>query len=112
MINEILLESQSAAASATTVPLEIGDYLNYSIVVEFTGSNVAGDLYLEASINGTTYFTVDGTPQSVSNSEDHMWNVRDAGYRYVRCVWTYTSGTGNIVVRAMVKQPIVRITGA
>jgi hypothetical protein len=104
MLEYTLLSSQSAATDITSVPLAINDLRYFSIEVTFTGSDVVGTLTLEASNGGSTWVTVTDSSQAVTASTDHMYDVRDAGYRYVRLVWDYTSGAGNISAIAYVKQ--------
>lgn len=100
-----------AAADRTTVAYELGDLTDYSISVDFTGANVVGTLTLEASNSATSGFvTVSGSSQAVTASADHLWSVTGAGYRYVRVVWDYTSGTGNMTVDLVAKE--MRVVGA
>lgn len=105
-----LIQSVSAASSTNSVPLEIGDLKDYAIKVEFTGADVVGTLKLQASLddNPAKFVDIDGTSQAVTASEDHLWNVSGAAYRYVRVSWTYASGTGNIYSKGQVKEnPII-----
>ena len=101
-----LVSSVDATSDVTSVQLNLGHLTTYSIQVNFSGGagNLAGTLTLESSIDNSTYVTVSGSSQAVTSSGDHLWSVTDAGYRYVRAKWVYTSGTGNIDVKAILKR--------
>lgn len=116
--NEIMA-SASAATSANSVPVQLDDLTILAIQVTFTGSNVVGTLKLQASNypgDGTgigpsaaaEWIDVEDSSQAVTASSSHMWNIDGAGFRWVRAVWTYTSGTGNISMNSIVKQPYNR----
>lgn len=101
-----LIGSTNANASLTSPLYDLGNYIDYSIQVDFSGSNLVGTLGLQAA-NDPAYGWVDvtGSTQAVVASDDHCWNVTGAGYRYVRIVWTYTSGAGNIQALLFLKNP-------
>lgn len=93
-----LIPQKSAAQNITSVYFDLGGKIDYAIQVFFTGSNLAGTLSLEASIDPDSGFvTVLNSSQNVTSSQGHIWNVIGAGYRYIRVKWVYTSGTGNIM---------------
>lgn len=105
-----LIPTQSAAADVTSAAMELGDINNFSISVDFTGSNLAGTLTLECSNESATtgFTTVASSTQNVTSSADHMWSVSGAGYRWVRVFWDYTSGTGNITAKFVGKEQLVK----
>jgi hypothetical protein len=99
-----LIPTQTAAAGITSVYYDLGDLTIYTVQVSFTGANVVGTLTLEASDDPAVGFvTVLDTSQAVAASGGHMYNVVEAGYRFVRLKWVYTSGTGNIKATIFVK---------
>jgi len=102
--------SGSGAASTTSVPFQIDDLTCYSVQIVFSGggSDLVGTLSLEASNDGTTYITVQGTSYPVTASTNLFYNVADAGYRWARVRWAYTSGTGNMAMTQVIKQPANR----
>lgn len=110
MIEQQIMSNQSAAVDVTSVPVQIDDLNLYGVQVVFSGgaSDLAGVLTLEASNDNVTYITIQGSAQTVSASQNHFWNVEDAAYRWFRAVWTYTSGTGNITMIVVIKQPTNR----
>lgn len=110
MYSYVLRDTVSAAASWTSEKVFLADLKVFAISVDFSGSNVVGTLKLQASIDGSVWVDIAGSSQAVTASADHMWAAEGAGYPYVRVDWTYTSGTGNMTVKAILKQDVV--TGA
>lgn len=103
--NEIL-RSIDGTSGQTSTPLDLGDLTHYSIYVS-VGGTLAGTLKLFASARTDTaakYVEVDGSEQVVAAGEDHVYNISNAGYRFVKCVWTYSSGAGNIEMEAVIKE--------
>lgn len=100
----------TAAADAMSVPVQIDDLTAYSVQITFSGGagDLAGVLTVEASNDAVTFVTVAGSAQTVVASTNHVYNVSDASYRWFRIVWDYTSGTGNMVMKAVIKQPVNR----
>ncbi len=103
-----LVQVRSAASSLTTNAYDLVDLYKYSIQVVFTGSDVVGTLKLQASLDNVNFFDIDGSTQAVAASEGQIWDVINCGYRYVRVVWTYTSGTGNMTMELYVKETVVK----
>lgn len=102
---EVLLATISAAADRTSGWLDLGDYIGYSITALISGSNIAGTIKLQCSNDLTAIVDVGSSSVNITNSDDQIYNVTDAQYRYVRAVWTATSGTGNITITGYVKEP-------
>lgn len=101
--DELTLSSTDmTAATITSDPIWLGHIANFAIQLVFTGtpngtfklqaSNDEGarDTYIESpSISNWT--DVDGSSQVISAAGDHMWNVQNCGYRWIRIVWTDSS---------------------
>jgi hypothetical protein len=92
-----LIPSKPANSSTTSVYYDLVDITKFSIQVFFTGTNLEGVLVLQASNEPANGFVdVDGSSKNVTYSENHMWDVTEIGFRYVRVKWTYSTGSGNI----------------
>jgi hypothetical protein len=92
----------TAATSFNGSPILLNDDALVFFQYLVTGSDVAGTASVQASADGVTWTTF-GSTQSVTSSSDSHFNVADCGAKYVRFVWAYTSGTGNISVACNVK---------
>jgi hypothetical protein len=108
----LTLSSTDMSANITSNAIWLGHIANFAIQLTFTGSPTgtfklqasndegANDLKLaDASI--TNWTDVDGSDQAITEAGNHMWNVQNCGYRWVRVVYTFTSGTGSITVARM-----------
>ncbi len=88
----------------TPAPLFLGDEKYYDIQAVFTGSNVVGTFKLQESVNGVDFVDIANKSTSVTSSASAIQGDNVAQYPWVRFVWDYTSGTGNITVTAIIKQ--------
>lgn len=107
MLEIALYPVTTAATSFNSAPLLLNDNDGVYIQVLFSGSDVVGTLTLQASADNTTYITIAGSSQAVTASSNSAWNVSDLNAKYIRAVWAYTSGTGNISVKANIKSKAV-----
>lgn len=108
------LLNQDATSNLVSAETDLGDLTKYSVHVYFTGGagNLVGSLKLQASnttnMSPRDWVDVANSVQAVTASASHMWNDIDATFRFLRVVWTYTSGTGNINTATLIKQhPVV-----
>lgn len=98
------------ASSFNLHPIYLGHIVDYSIQLVFTGSP-GGNFKLQASndpgqpnaaseaqqVVGVTNWTdVLDSAQTISAAGNHVWTVENAGYTWVRVVWTATSGSGTL----------------
>lgn len=119
--NEDLLDESGPVdltSSTELKPVWLGHIANYAIQLVFDGAPV-GSFKLQASNDlgnstsasasmqdsGITNWTdIADSAAAISAAGDVMWQVENAGYNWVRVVWTVTSGSGNITsARAYVK---------
>lgn len=103
-----LVDAANAAVSITSVAYDLGDLKSCSIHVDFTGSDLAGSLKLQASNDNSDWVDVGNSTQSVTSATSHLWNITSAEYRYIRPVWTASSGSGNITVVLYAKENFIR----
>jgi hypothetical protein len=100
----VLRATTTAATSFESPAFDLGDCQCYGVQMLLSGSDVAGTAKLQASLDNETWIDVPSSSQSITGSTDYLWSVSGAGYRYVRISWAYSSGTGNITVKAIVKK--------
>lgn len=104
-----LIPSQNANADTTSVAFGIGDLKTYSVVVYFTGADVVGNLKIFVALEeGDEYIELTGSSHNVTASIKHLYNVDGAGYNFIKLVWDYTSGTGNISAKASYKENLIK----
>lgn len=119
--NEDLLDESGPvdlSANAELKPIWLGHIANYAIQLVFTGTP-GGNFKLQASNDEGSINSASSTNQDASITHwtdiadsavvvaaagDIMWTVENAGYTWVRVVWTQTSSTGTLThARAYVK---------
>ena len=95
----LTLSGTDMESDITSDPIWLGHIANYSIQVVFTGSP-DGTLKLQASndfgardgsldqVSIDHWTDIIGSSQNITASGDHTWTVENAGYRWVRMVWT------------------------
>lgn len=81
------------AADVNSAAQDLSFYICFSFQAVFTGSPV-GALTLESSNDNSTWTTITDSDVAVSGASNAMWNVTNAGYKYVRLHYARTSGTG------------------
>lgn len=100
----------SLATSFQLHPIYLGHIVDFSIQLVFTGTP-GGNFKLQVSndlgkinatseaeqVSGVTNWTdVADSAQTISAAGDHTWAVENAGYRWVRVLWTFTGGSGTL----------------
>lgn len=108
---------QAMATSFKSIGIDLNQVILYSIEAVFTGAPV-GSLNLEVSndivpvassnsnpvgadpaANVVNWVTYTGSSTAVSGSGNFLWNVLEAGYRWVRVSYTATSGSGSCSIQ-------------
>jgi len=99
----------TAATSFTSAPIALGDAGNAFIGYTISGADVAGTISLQCSVDAafTRPLTVTNSSTSITNSADGYFQITDASYPFVRVVWAYSSGTGNITVDVSIREPYI-----
>jgi hypothetical protein len=94
------IKNVDSSSNLTTAPQEVGDNINCSVQSTFSGTDVAGSLLIEGSNleDPDSFVAISGATDTVASSDPSLVNITNAGYRYIRLAWTYTSGTGNITI--------------
>ena len=100
------------SSSLTSNPIWLGHIANFAIQLVFTGTP-NGTLKLQCSndegaktndisnVSITNWTDIDGSDQAIVASGDHVWNVQNCGYRWVRVVYTASSGSGTLTSARM-----------
>lgn len=108
MKRQTIVPAVSAVTSFNTAPIPLGDIVNGSVSAHFTGSDVVGTFKLQWSNDGTNFADVASGSVSITASGDDGVGFSNIGWAFIRGVWTYSSGTGNIEVTYIGKEALPR----
>lgn len=96
--NQLFLTAGDMAGSVTSSAEPLDYIYGFSIQAIYTGSPV-GTLTLEASNDNSNWVTVTDSSYSVTSAGNYMWNFTVSNFKWVRVVYTRTSGTGTLSAR-------------
>jgi len=109
--NELLI-SQSAASSFNSQAFSLQHLYGFAVQAAITGAAPTGTLKLQASCDVSqksdlsdvvNWTDVPTQTQAISATGTYLFNVDAVHYPYMRLVWVFTSGTGNISARINAK---------
>jgi len=101
---DLTLSGTDMESNITSSPIWLGHIVNYSIQVVFTGSpngafklqasndKGANDFKI-ASASVTNWTDISSTSTNITTAGNLMYNIENAGYRWVRLVWTDSSSS-------------------
>jgi hypothetical protein len=99
--NEKIVSSQAMNVNFASIPILLDQLYGANLQAVYTGSP-NGFFKLQASnddvplSNSVSNWTdIVGSTQLISTSGSIMWNLNGAFYRWIRIVWTVTSGNGS-----------------
>lgn len=107
----ILASAGAAGANFTSIPVALDGLREASIHVKFSSNTLNGTLAIQVS-NDPTAFSAPSSAdwiamtdynQVVASGVSHGWNIQDLNFKYMRFVWTYSSGTGTLTAWLDVK---------
>lgn len=107
--NTAIVTEGDMSGSLTSTPINLDHIKMYAIqAVVSSGTSPSGALTLEASCDPSnttpsTWTEIGNTSQTVTADGSFLWNVENAGYNWVRLVYTRTSGSGTLDTRIQIK---------
>ena len=104
----LLVDGQSAASSITSVPVDLGDLRNFCLHAVFSGSSLAGNFYIEGSIENGNFTQIPQSITPITSGDDVLMPVENGNYRWVRSVWAPVSGSGTLTLRLIIKENVVK----
>lgn len=109
MISATLINGADASSSINSGAFYLGDLVNASVDAVFSGGagDLAGTFKLQASSDGTNFVDVTGQSQSVTAAAYKLLNFQSTA-PYVRVVWTFSSGTGNLTSVIRAKETLIK----
>jgi hypothetical protein len=91
------IDAADLSASQTGSTIDVREVLAVATQVVWSGgSSTGGTLYIEASIDNSTFTTL-STYAVATNSGSYLLNAERAGYLYIRTRWVASSGTGGTI---------------
>lgn len=91
-----IIDASSMGSSIDGEAIDVGTLKNWSCHFIWTGTPT-GSVSVQSSPNGTNWVTISGSQQTTQgNSGSHLINFSGNGYRYIRPVYTYSSGSGSL----------------
>lgn len=97
---QIISACSMGAATCVSGAIDIKNIDDISIQAVWTGTAENGAFKLQASNDTgatvTTWTDLTGSSAVIAADGDFVWNVSNAGYRYLRLVYTKASGTGTL----------------
>lgn len=99
-----IISSASMTGNITSSVVDVTQDFFAGIQAVYTGSPV-GAIELQCSNDQTTWTSITGSSNAVSGASNTYWNIKDISFPYLRVVYTFTSGTGSLTVKALVKGP-------
>lgn len=114
--NEPIIIAGDASGNLESTPAQIGSYLGYTIQFIISG-NPTGTATLQGSIDVgqpipmqpvfgqgvTNWEDIANSSYPVTGAGQIVWNVGRSFYKWVKVVYTATSGTGSITARIQPK---------
>ena len=111
----LTLDGTDMTSNITSNPIWLGHIANYAIQLVFSGSP-DGEFKLQASCDAydpknpagssiTNWTDINGSTEVVTAAGNHIWSVENAGYTFVRVVWTDSASGASTIdsARYMVK---------
>jgi len=89
-------DTGTISASYTSLPFRVGDFDRFAVQVVISGSLV-GNTKLQASIDDVTYIDIPDSSLNNTTPDAYLYSIAYFAYKYVRLVYTRTSGTGSVV---------------
>jgi hypothetical protein len=94
IFNQNVIANKSAAANQSSVSIDAHEARLLNLQYTFTGSPT-GTLSLQGSNDSITFAPIQ-TPTAISAAGTNFITIVDFGCRYVKVVYTFTSGSGTL----------------
>lgn len=105
-----IIVNESMAADVESNGIDVNQMVAGSIQAVWTGATADGTIGLEvsndivpvgptqanSSANVVNWSTYTGSTQTVAGDGNFLWNMNLMGFRWVRLVYTFSSGTGTL----------------
>ncbi len=96
VLNRPLFTNQSLTSTVSSDIVDLAETLGYAIHAIWTGSP-DGTISVQGGNDGINFVEVDSIVTGATSGQ-HLLNVEKHHYRYVKIVYTATSGTGSLTL--------------
>jgi len=100
---KIINAGDLSQATVTSSIVNLSTVTGYSIACAYSGSSPTGTLKIQVSNDFTedstaisNWYDLPSSSQSISANGNYVWAISDANYKWLKVLWTKTSGTGTI----------------
>lgn len=94
--------TQTLGATFNSGSLRVADHVLVNIYLKWAGSTPVGSFKIQVSNDSddtpSNWEDLSGTTVAVTNDGSNMWNINNTGFRWMRIVYTRTSGSATISV--------------
>lgn len=98
-----LISAGNMAGSLTSPTAILEDARAVAVHARYAGAP-SGSLKIQASLDGTNWVDLGGAfTTAVSAAGETLYQIADAGYKYLRMTYTFTAGTGTLNARINIK---------
>lgn len=114
-VNEVLISAGDMSGNLTSIALLLDQDIGFAITAICTGSPV-GTFKLQGStdhgavvpntapaVDSASWNDISGSSQSISASGNVTWNFNGVFYKWVRVIYTASSGSGSVTATANAK---------
>lgn len=91
----VMQEATSMATTITGSSFNIATYGTVAVQAVYSGSP-NGTLKLQCSNDNSNWSDISGASSSVSSAGNTVFNLTDAGYAFIRLIYTFVSGSGSL----------------
>ena len=98
--------SGSVTGASITFTKQLPHRKGFAVQFKYSGITIAGEVKLQASVNGTDFVDVEDAVYAISdNSGNILWDFPSVNYGWVRLVCTSSSGAIMFEAWLLIKRP-------
>jgi len=105
LLNELIFDAQSMSTDLTSSIIDLGEAVGYCAHFVWTGSPEGSVIVQASNFNNNLDSFVEVDSQATGGTDgNYLLNIERAQYRYVRVLFSRTSGTGTLNTRVSAKR--------
>lgn len=100
ILNEVLLASGNMSGNITSPAVSTAHMGYLTVAAIYVGTVPTGTLKLQCSLDsGVNWIDIPSMSVAISASGSSLFEMKEFGYPQVRAVYTFTSGTGSLLLQ-------------